>query len=632
MPRERKQRGRRKRKDDDVAQPEPEIDPGPVSSEIQSEHGNEDEFFGFLDENEQAYFREVDEKLAADEFTSSEESGLFVTNVLKEAENKELKLATSPLGSKVLEQLMARSRPEQIKALCAAFAGKFLILVRHRYASHVCEMLLAIMASLVDREMTGELSEAPSYKTTFLSILAEMEPHLLDLAGEHYGSHVARDMLLALDGSLFTFNSAQKRSKRYHGQKKYLWARPNRNVSTPATFKKAAMRIARMIRETDNVQLRVLASAPHSMGFVQAAISLDPSVALPLFEAGSSESGRADFVEAMMRESAGSQIIETAVCSMDDQMLENFAATYLKGRIARFAHNDVSNHILQTWLGRTTDLAAVEAAWAELAPVVADVLDVNHLTVLQAMIESLLRHGAEPLAQNVWLTVCAVRPPKQLLKGEEGQFSIQGAFLLSACLGISQRVHDEIVEMLVEYSPATDLAKSSCSLKLMSAVFQHSSTDIPQCRRLLNKFGTSWSDLARDKDGSFFLDAVRALCIERPQLKLIAQRIAQDLTCNGGEELRADFYGRIVWRNWRLDVYRHRRGEWERDFRSHHPPKTLKPAQPASAVAPLTMHPDRLARQQETQPRQQKRKRAPESAGAARQVAAEVDALFARKR
>lgn len=151
MPRENKKRGRRgeekKRKleqteEDDfeqskrlrVQEGDHEQDFYPLSAEQQNvpyENGADESglmadkpFFGMLDEEEQEYFKRADDMLELNNFAEPEERSLFLANVYREAEGKELKIANSQSCSRLMERLIQLSTPDQLKALFQKFSGK----------------------------------------------------------------------------------------------------------------------------------------------------------------------------------------------------------------------------------------------------------------------------------------------------------------------------------------------------------------------------------------------------------------------------------------------------------------------------------------------------------------------------
>lgn len=144
MPRDNQKRGRRaeaqKRKlEEDAATEEmdhkrPRTDDTQHpdrSAQMESQHDEsaapeigEREFYGLLDEQEQEYFRRADDMLEANQFANPEEKSLFLANVYKEAEGKELKMACSQSCSRLLERLVLLSTPEQLKKLFQKFNGQ----------------------------------------------------------------------------------------------------------------------------------------------------------------------------------------------------------------------------------------------------------------------------------------------------------------------------------------------------------------------------------------------------------------------------------------------------------------------------------------------------------------------------
>jgi hypothetical protein len=82
-------------------------------------------FFGMLDEEEQEYFKHADEMLEMNSFEDSEQRQLFLANVWREAEGKELKIANSQSCSRLMERLVQLSTPSQLKGLFKRFYGKY---------------------------------------------------------------------------------------------------------------------------------------------------------------------------------------------------------------------------------------------------------------------------------------------------------------------------------------------------------------------------------------------------------------------------------------------------------------------------------------------------------------------------
>lgn len=134
MPRDNKKRGRRthekKRKLDDPDAEEPQgkrqrhHDADFFSDEDWEQPRHETPFYGMLDEGEQNYFRQADERLELNDFTGSDDRSLFLANVFREAEGKELKMACSQSSSRLLERLIQLSSTVQLGQLFSKFSGQ----------------------------------------------------------------------------------------------------------------------------------------------------------------------------------------------------------------------------------------------------------------------------------------------------------------------------------------------------------------------------------------------------------------------------------------------------------------------------------------------------------------------------
>ena len=145
MPRENKKRGRReekkrRRRDDEAERPtkrrRPDFEvqedfvPMDEMAEEQAPGLEEDRpdeekvFYGLLDEQEQEYFKQADQMLDANTFADDEERSLFLDNVYREANGKELKMANSQSCSRLMERLILMSTPAQLKGLFGKFSGQ----------------------------------------------------------------------------------------------------------------------------------------------------------------------------------------------------------------------------------------------------------------------------------------------------------------------------------------------------------------------------------------------------------------------------------------------------------------------------------------------------------------------------
>ncbi|KAI5842485.1 glutamate decarboxylase 1 [Morchella snyderi] len=197
---------------------------------------DDSQFYGLLTDEEAEYFRGADEVLESNSFNDADERGLFIANVYREADGKELKIASSQGCSRLLEKLVLLSTPAQLKKLWKAFTGHFLNLVQHRFASHCCEVLFERSVVVASREMDpayvangGEMEGDEVFagmESLFLYMLNEIEPSIIPLLSHTFASHPLRALLLILSGQPVSSSASQS----------LVQSRKKKNISVVSDF------------------------------------------------------------------------------------------------------------------------------------------------------------------------------------------------------------------------------------------------------------------------------------------------------------------------------------------------------------------------------------------------------------
>jgi nucleolar protein 9 len=459
-------------------------------------------------------------------------------------------------------------------------------------------MLFAISSTLISAELaqplaadaTNKDADAEPYvsmENLFLYMFNEISSDLAALGADIYASHVVRDVLLILKGTLFVSEVAKANKKRYHGQKKFLWSRPDKVLPVPASFKQSLAEALEGLSSLSGPQLRILASQPYSVGFVQALITLEASTESkrPILTAllGNTQSEeRDDFVETILRDQAGTRLCETIIESAPPPLFQQLHQLYFKGRMAKFAHNPLTNFVLQRFITTCPDEETFDAIVEELLPVVQDLIELNHMLVLQrsvqrsivldtqqhVLLKAILQavHGDKKqlvprlLAPVERKPVFAMeqRPPKH---SEAQSLNMQGAFLLEALMDLSVEAHQAVTDSLLALPKETllDYAKQPASAQLMESFLIHRSTSPVSRKLLINQLFGSFADLACDARSSRLVD----ICWQATgPIKLYKDRVAHELV-EAADQVRTNFYGRIVWRNWHLDLFKNKRGDWQ---------------------------------------------------------------------
>ncbi|KAK0725341.1 armadillo-type protein [Lasiosphaeris hirsuta] len=376
----------------------------------------EREFFGMLAEEEQEYFRHADELLELNDFPSPEERDIFLQNVYKEAEGKELKLVSSQSCSRLMERLILLSNTRQKKSLFEAFSGHFISLVTHMFAGHCCEKLFLQSAPVVTQELSGFVEPDPepeeSMEVLFLLALDELEGHLSFLVSDRYGSHALRALLIILSGrplnQVGTKSMLQSKKKEYitvEGASAMNTELSTQNRAIPESF---AIAIKKIISDTtagmDITALRVLARHPTGNPTLQLFLELELSLATktkkvkvkkgeekeaetesaPEEETAASlvdklipgapasfsneESEAATFINGMMYDPIGSRLLETLIIHCPGKIFKGILANFFAPRIQTLLRNDIASYPAIRVLNRLSkeDLAdAVEKSLPE---------------------------------------------------------------------------------------------------------------------------------------------------------------------------------------------------------------------------------------------------------------------------
>ncbi|KAK0713039.1 armadillo-type protein [Lasiosphaeria miniovina] len=269
-------------------------------------NGFEREFFGMLADQEQEYFRHADELLELNDFPTTEDRDMFLQNVYKEAEGKELKLASSQSCSRLMERLILLSNTRQKKHLYDTFAGHFISLITHRFAGHCCEKLFLQSAPVVTQELQGLVEPEPtpepetkadgeqgtapmpqsSMEDLLLLTLDELEDHLSYLLSDRYGSHALRALLLILSGrpldQIATKSMLQSKKKEhvtFEGASVMASELSSQTRAVPSSFTIAIQKIiGDSTANIDDTALRVLATHPTGNPTLQLLLELELTV------------------------------------------------------------------------------------------------------------------------------------------------------------------------------------------------------------------------------------------------------------------------------------------------------------------------------------------------------------------
>ncbi|KAK2822980.1 Nucleolar protein 9 [Arthroderma sp. PD_2] len=572
-------------------------------------------FYGLLDTEEQEYFSKASQTLELNAFEDDDDKRLFIESVYEEAKGKELKIACSQSCSRLMEKLIGMSTPTQVKALFEKFTGHFLHLVQHRFAGHCCECLFIRAAPIVTTEIDKPKDKKKKAKSTnnesgdmeqdesqnqrpavdlFLEVVSELQGNWGYLLTEPFASHAIRVLLLILAGE----SLADQSNARVLASRK----KENMDAITAATQSEQSMResredtLKRMIVDLsaglNSTYLQALATHPVGSPVLQVVLSIElghmgkekikdtnsvfrrliPDETLETKEEG------VNFLNGLFYDPVGSRLLETIVRVAPGKFFKTFYKAIVRERIGSLARNEIASYVVIKVLERVSK-EDLQSAIESILPEIPSLVQRSRLNVIKTLIDRSTVRGADTTS---------------LAKALESTYGDDNVLRLKTLLGVDsdsqtaedatkpkpgsspQHLHGSLLAQSMLQAPGAlaamiqssflaaptetimEISKHPTASRALQEALKCSKSNIQFRRQFLPRFNGQMCELALDSSGSHVADA---LWSSTTDLIFIKQRLAQELE-NNESTLRDSFLGRAVWRNWSMDLYKRKRGEW----------------------------------------------------------------------
>ncbi|VEU21032.1 DEKNAAC101918 [Brettanomyces naardenensis] len=408
---------------EDVSMAPTTVNPDAVSFADTDSKSEQMPFFGLLDSEQSAYFRQAESSLNLDTFDSPEAKLAFVEGVLEESKGNELKLATNQICSKLMERLILVSNEHQMRQIYNGCKGFFYQLCIHKYASHVMETFLVRTAAMVEKEMLrkkdedyaeyeAEEGESGDAGTTIegiiLEVAKEVEPKLKKLAKSQYGSHVLRVLLLILGGkklpSSIESNSIL-RSKKSKIARKMVEIEDNedyeRSFQIPSTFQDVLGPMLNGMMEGETTEsLRETAINAVASPVLQLLIQLEgmvnrdrPFWTMTFARADEEKNDKEEaFVEYLLSDPVGSHFLQTALSQQKMKNINRLYKNYMETRISKLAKRETTgSFVIQTLLEKLKPKDQ-QTILDELVPILNELI-VNNFGLGSSIVDCSERNG-----------------------------------------------------------------------------------------------------------------------------------------------------------------------------------------------------------------------------------------------
>ncbi|KAI9860190.1 MAG: Nucleolar protein 9 [Trichoglossum hirsutum] len=567
-------------------------------------------FYGLLNTDEQEYFKRADEMLELNQFNSAEERGLFLENIYKEADGKELKIAASQSCSRLMERLTLLSTPAQLKNLFQKFSGHFLNLVQHRFASHCCETLFIKSAPIVTQELTAPLEEQHieedsgiyvSMENLFLFTINEFEGSMGYLMTDRFASHALRVLLVVLSGqplakpsAVSLLQSKKKEKVRVPGFDSEANLHSHEKRLVPEVFQSAVDKImSETVLGLDTTFLRSLATHPTGNPMLQLLLELElsgidkgrakgeNSILRKLLPDDPASEGTesASFVNGLLYDPIGSRLLEVIVRHAPGKMFKTLYRNLLKDRIGSLARNETAGFVVTRVLDRLSK-QDLEEATKSILPQVSGLVERSRTVVIRSMIERCVAKGIDMsdiagVLNDAYGGDTSTRISKMLRfqecnpgdtnKGgdhspETNSEQLYGSLLVQSMLvtpgPLSALIFEGILALPARILLA--MAENQAASRVLQASLTSPTSTTQFRRKIINSLFGETGRLATSMVGSHVVDA---LWIATAGLEHYRERIASELL-NNEATMRESFVGRAVWKNWMMDLFKHRKTDW----------------------------------------------------------------------
>ena len=464
-----------------------------------------------------------------------------------------------------------------------------------------------------------------SMEDLFLEVVKELKDNLGYLTTDQFASHVIRVLLVVLSGRpLATATATSVLQSKKKEKIEIASAAPSNKGeleverTVPKSFSAALdSMISGTVAGLDTNYLRAIASQPVGNPVLQLLLEIE-------FVQTKSKRGVQDtilnrlipddpllpdtesakFLTSLMYDPVGSHLLECIVQSCPGKVFKSLYRNLYKDKLVDLVRNETASFVVMKILQRLgkEDLSrAVE----RICPLIPLLIERKRVSTIRTLIERCRVRdiGTEPLA----VALQTVYPPGNgrflfemldlstsnagiLDEGRKAQLEGQNAHALHGSLLVQAMLQGSgpLCSMVMEDFPQLDtktlllMAKSRTATHVLQK-----SLEIPvqskHKRWVVQQFRGHMTELATDSIGSHVVDG---LWPATQNLFFLRERIAEELA-KREQLLRDSFYGRSVWRNWMMDLYKRRRLEWisrAKGVSSEVPYETTAEQRPKSAI------------------------------------------------
>ncbi|KAI5291148.1 Nucleolar protein 9 [Ascosphaera aggregata] len=293
----------------------------------------------------------------------------------------------------------------------------------------------------------------------------------------------------------------------------------------------------------------------------------------------------AAFVRGLLYDPVGSRLLETVIRCAPGKVFKTIFKNIFKERIGSYARNEIAAYVVVKVLERLSK-EDLQSCLEHILPEIPSLVERSRFVVIKSLIERGTIRGANlaPLADALNQALGA-SPDVRLLKllklsadkidkeaPSDKKPSISGkpvqspeklhGSLLAQSMVTAPGPLSEVVQkglLAVNADMLSTIAKDPVASRVLQEALSQPTATQAFRRQITPKFVPMISDLAVDSSGSHVADLLWG---STNDIFFIKERFATELA-NHELSLRDSFFGRAVWRNWSMDLYKRHKSSWK---------------------------------------------------------------------
>lgn len=428
----------------------------------------------------------------------------------------------------------------------------------------------------------------------FLYTLGELEGYMGFLMTDKYASHVLRVLLVILSGApLEKQNKSAMQSKKKEKvtvsgaekeQERLLEER-----AVPESFSEALEKvISESVSGIESHYLRTLTTHPLGSPTLQLLLKLElshfgksrakdeKSIIHRLLPDNPIAEGTesAILINGLVYDTIGSRLLEVIIENAPGKVFKSIYGEFFKERMGTLARNEIAAYVVGKIMERLgkDDL---EEAMRQIVDQIPSLVERGRTGVIKTLIERCVARDIDcsPIKAQLETAYAgsngfevtrilklSEEDGKPRAKHEHSPEKVHGSLLAQTMMTVDGPLGQLVFDSLANLSPelAVQLARDSTASRTLQAALMSKNASVIFRRKMIQQFYGKIGELALDPAASHVIDAIWH---GTAGLAFIRERIAEELAENENS-LRESFVGRAVWRNWRMDLYKRKRGDW----------------------------------------------------------------------